>query len=107
MVYGGGEADVFAAAEGVEVEPGVAAGVAVVAGAEPLFAADAPAPDVAFSALAATAADLADGAAAVPFDVAAGDGALAVVLTAGMAVADALDVIEHHARLALPSAQAN
>jgi hypothetical protein len=71
-----------------------------VAGLEPLFAAGGA--DVAFSALAATAADFAVGTAAVP--VAADDGALA--FTAGIAVAYALNGIADHATLALPSAHA-
>lgn len=123
VVYGGRDAGAFAAAAGdVEVaagvlavtgagedcadEVGVAAGAVALAGLEPLFVADAPVPDVAFSALAATAADLADGAAALPFEVVADDDALALGLAAGMAVAYALDGIADHATLALPSAHA-
>ena len=79
MVYGGGEARVFAAAAGGGAE--VAAGVVAVAGLDPLLAAEVP--EVAFSALAATAADFAVGAAAVPFVT--DDGVLA--FTAGIAVA--------------------
>lgn len=116
MVYGGGEAGAFAAeADGVEVaagvlavtgvcgeggdEVGVAAGVVVLAGLEPPFTAD-----VAFSALAAIAADLADGAAAVAVvGTAADDGPLA--LAGGIAVAYAFNGMAVTARLALPSAQ--
>jgi hypothetical protein len=103
VVYGGGDAGAFAAAADADAEvaagvlavtgacgaceadvgvaAGVLPGVVVLAGLEPLFTAD-----VAFSALAAIAADLALGAAAAPVVVAAADdGALA--LAGGMAVA--------------------
>jgi hypothetical protein len=91
-VYGGGDAGAFEEeADGADVAAGVLAVTGACGDADEAGVAPPLAADVAVSALAATAADFALGAAAVPLVAVVHDGVLALL---GMAVAYALDGIE-------------